>query len=73
LGGELFDLVPIDLDRPAAENRFYDSTAGAAGEITHNEYLERRIRFRGGIDPGLTGLDIHHHVGIRSFWHLVIP
>ena len=73
LGREAFNLIAIDRDRTAAEDGFDHATAGAAGKITHNEYLERRVRFRGRVHPALARFDIHYHVGIRSFWHLVIP
>ncbi len=73
LGGEMFNLIAIHEDRAAAEKGIENTAAGATGEITHNEYLERRVRFRGGVNPALAGLDIQHYVRIRSFWHLVIP
>lgn len=73
LRGETINLVAIDGDGPAAQDRFNNATAGATGKITHNEYLERCIRFRCGGDPAITGFDIHNHVRIRSFWHLFIP
>lgn len=73
LGGEMFNLIAIHWDGAAAENRLDDAAAGAAGKITHNEYLERRVRFRGGVDSALAGLDVQHYARIRSFWHLVIP
>ena len=73
LGGEMFNLIAINGNGAAAENRLDDAAAGAAGKITHNEYLERRVRFRGGGDSAIAGLDIQHYARIRSFWHLVIP
>jgi len=73
LGGESFDFVPVDRNGAASEDWLDNSAAGAPGEITHNEYLERRVRFRCGVDPALSRLHIHYDVRIRSFWHLVIP
>jgi hypothetical protein len=70
LGGEIVNLVPIDEDGAAAEDRLDNATAGAPGEIAHNENLERRFRFRSGRDPALTRLYIQLYTHIRSFWHL---
>jgi len=70
---EMFNHIAIDGDGPAAKDRLNHATTGAAGKITHNEYLERCIRFRCGGDPALTRCDIHYHVRISSFWHLFFP